>query len=568
MVMAGPRMSARKILSLALVAAGVLPLVVFSALFWPILRGHLDADIAATSRSMLAAVQVQIETSVFIRPRSVLPTLLALARESAVPLEYLLEAFSDARPEYAALLFVDAEGRIEAAQRAEGVAEGLRYSFRAERVPEELAVSLPFSEGGKLCIELSLAEARRTVVGIVDLGEVSSRLILAKRLSSDRVGVVDSAGRFILCSDVERLHLGVALDRRAFAAGSLARVEDDGTAFYASSLPVPGSDWFAVYLSPVEDAEAPLRSFFQVMIAVLALSAAGSACVALLLRRAVAGPLDHLVTRIGMIAAGRYDERVAANPLAEFEVIGRAVNAMADSIQRRDRDLKRDEERMTAALRDKTLLLKEVYHRVKNNLQIISSLLSMQANESADKEVAAALRDGQDRVYAMSLVHEFVYQMSDLSSIETAEYAARLTIHLAESFSYPRERISLDLTGLNLGLERAIPFGLALNEMLTNAFKYAGGGDIRVSLDLTGRTEGETTLATLTVADEGPGMLKEQTDGLSSHLGLSLIQGLAEQLGGSASWTAGPGGKGTAVAISFALGPEEGIAAPLAAAAT
>jgi len=545
-------MSARRFLSQALVAAGVLPLLVFSAIFWPMLRAHFDADIAATSSSLLAAVAVQVETSVFVRPRSVLPTLLALSRDTNAPLEVLLEAFSDSRPEYAALLFLDAEGSIEAARGLEGMTAGMRYPLRARPSPGEISVSAPFPDGGKLCMELSYGEGLRTVVGIVDLGQVSSRLTLARRLQRDLVGVVDGAGRFILCSDEERLHSGVPIDPRAIVGSASIRVKDEGEDYYAMSLPIPGSDWQALYLSPAAEAEAPLREFLLVMLAVLAASAVGSALGAYALRRAVAGPLEHLIERIGMIAAGRYDERVASNPIAELELIGRAVNAMADSIQRRDRELKRDELRLTTALGDKTLLLKEIFHRVKNNLQIISSLLSMQANEAEDEQVAAALRDGQERVYAMSLVHEFVYQMSDLSSIETSEYATRLAVHLAESFSFPRERIELELAGLDLGLERAIPFGLALNEMLTNAFKYASGGIIRVSLAFAA-----SGIATLSVADEGPGMRDPESDARPGHMGLSLIRGLAEQLGGSASWTAGPGGRGTVVSIAFAAEPEE-----------
>jgi len=549
------RMSARSFLSYALVAAGILPLLAFSAIFWPMLRAHFDDDISTTARSLLAAVAIQVETSVFIRPRSVLPTLLALARQAKSPLEALLEAFSESRPEYASLFFIDADSRIEAARGVEGMAEeGSLYSLRARPSPGELAISAPFSEGGKLYMELSYSEGLRTVAGIVDLGQVSSRLILARRLRSDRVGVVDAAGRFILCSDEERLHSGEPVDARAIAGGESVRIEDEGEGYYASSLQIPGSEWYALYLSPAAEAEAPLRGFLLVMVAVLAVSAAGSAFGAYALRHAVAGPLEHLIQRIGMIAAGRYEERVASNPLAELELIGRAVNAMADSIQRRDRELKRDERRLTAALDDKTLLLKEVFHRVKNNLQIISSLLSMQANEAEDEQVAAALRGGQERVYAMSLVHEFVYQMSDLSSIETSEYATRLAVHLAESFSFPRERIELELAGLNLGLERAIPFGLALNELLTNAFKYASGGAIRVSLALASGGR-----ATLSVADEGPGMRESGGDERSKHMGLSLIQGLAEQLGGSASWTAGPGGRGTVASIAFPVEPEAAL---------
>ena len=556
------RLSARNFLTLALILAGVLPLAVFSLIFGPILRGHLDEDTEASSRSMLTAVAIQVDTSVFTRPKSVLPTLLSLARGPGGSLEYILEAFAEARPEYSALLFLDKDGRIEAAHPAESWPAGQAYSRRALPGMDEIAVSTPFLHGGELCMELSCADARRSVVGIVDLGSVSSRLTMAKRLSADHVDVIDSAGAVILSSDADHMRSGASFDPRALSAGSMARLMDGGKEYYASSMPVPGSDWQAVYLSPVSEAEAPLRSFLLVMSGVLVASAAGAVLVAYSLRRAVAGPLEHLVSSLGLISAGRYDQRVEPNILAELDLIGRAVNALADSIERRDRELKRDEERMTAALKEKTLLLKEVYHRVKNNLQIISSLLSMQASEAADEAVAAALRDGQDRVYAMSLVNESVYQMSDFTSIETSEYASRLAIHLAETYSFPRERIAFDFARIDLGLERAIPFGLALNEMLTNAFKYAGEGAITMSL-LQSRSAGDgQALVALSVQDEGPGMSLDPEGARAGSLGLSLVQGLAEQLGGRATWTAGPGGKGTVARLDFPLKVEVPAAAP------
>ena len=663
-------MSARSFLAGAFLFAAVMPLLVFALAFWPTLRAHLDADLSAISRSLLEAVAVQVETSVFARPLSVLPTVLALSGPAALPAERVLEAFAASRPEYYALFVVGPDGRIEARYGASRAVAGDSYPFMVSPLRGALVVSKPYEAGHRALIELSYSEGRRVAVGLVDLGTVTSRLDLETRSPADKVGVVDSGGRFILCSDRGRVSSGEALDPRILAGGSPLLVSEGGTAYYASSLPIPGSDWRAVYLGSAHEADEPMRGFLLRMLLVAAASVLGAAAAAIGMKRAVAGPLEHLISRIELIAAGRYDERIAPNPLPELEEIGSAFNAMAESLQRRDREIQRSEERYrllfhanrvpsllvrvpgariadanaaaeayygysaaelrglgladldelggraldealdraartgegyltrhrprsggardvevyvgplsigdepchyavvfdvtrrrlaeertSSALREKTLLLKEVYHRVKNNLQIISSLLSMQAGETRDGAVGVALREGRDRVYAMSLVHELVYQMGDLSSIDAAEYAARLALHAADAYSCPRERLELSLSGVDLGLERAIPFGLALNEMLSNAFKYAGGMSICVSLE-TLPGDGGPASVLLEVRDEGPGMRAGALEGGAGSLGIPLVRGLAGQLGGSADWSPGRGGRGTRATLRFPLEAE------------
>lgn len=678
------RMSARASVSLAFLMAATLPLLLFSAAFWPTLREHLDEDIAETTQSLLAAVSMQVSSSVFERPRSVLSAILMLADAGGLPHEKLLDAFAASRPEYAAFFILGPRGAIEAADITDegiGARLGSGYVLRATPVPGDLAVSAPFSERGHPLLEVSYANPRRTAVGLIDLSAVSSRLVLAGRSPLDRVGVVDAAGRFILCSDPSRIARGTALGAKHAYGSGLTRVVDEGTSFYFSSVPVPGSAWSAVYLRSVQDADAPLRSFLWRMASIFFLSLFGSGALALTLRYTITRPLSYLIASIGMVAAGRYEERVADNPLPEFREIATAFNAMAESIQGRDRAIQRSEERyrllfhanrvpallvdveegtiddandaalsyygydgkemkrlrmdaidtldggrlaaalassartgngylsrhrlrsgeerdvevyvgsiaidesphfyavvfdvtrrrlaedrIAAALEEKTLLLQEVHHRVKNNLQIIASLFNMQAGCSKDEAVALAFRDGQDRVFAMALVHELVYQVDDLSSIDAAEYVARFARHASDAYAVPRDRIELDLSRVFLELERAIPFGLAFNEMLSNAFKYATGpgtGLVRISLRIGPDREegGEGTPATkvveLLVEDAGPGLPPGSLDEGRSSLGVSIIRALAAQLGGRVAWRPGREGTGVGVSLRFPLVPPD-----------
>lgn len=208
------------------------------------------------------------------------------------------------------------------------------------------------------------------------------------------------------------------------------------------------------------------------------------------------------------------------------------------------------EERNIAALEEKTLLLREVYHRVKNNLQIISSLLSMQASVSSDRSVSTALQGAQDRVFAMSLAHEIVYQMPDISSVDVGDYAGRLVAYLADEYKVPRDRVVAAYEPMPLDLERAVPFGLLLGEIVSNAMKYGlpPGADARVRVSLSTQRSGSSHSVTLVVEDDGPGLPPEVAD--KGSLGISLIAGLADQLRGTVEWER-PAMGGTRVTVRF-----------------
>lgn len=209
------------------------------------------------------------------------------------------------------------------------------------------------------------------------------------------------------------------------------------------------------------------------------------------------------------------------------------------------------EARTKAALEEKTLLLREVYHRVKNNLQVVSSLLSMQA-ALAEGSSATALQGAQDRVFTMSLAHELAYQMPDVSSIDAGDYASRLIAYLADKYFVSRERIHAEYGHAALDLERAVPFGLLLCEVASNALKYGLGAEGGIRLTLATGLAGKEIA--ITVEDDGPGLPPDIVS--KGSLGISLIVGLAEQLQGAASWER-PEAGGTRVVVRFPSVPRK-----------
>ncbi len=202
------------------------------------------------------------------------------------------------------------------------------------------------------------------------------------------------------------------------------------------------------------------------------------------------------------------------------------------------------------ALKEKTALLNEVHHRVKNNLQIVSSLLRLQSRH-VDEPVRAVLRESQSRVKAMALTHQLLYERSDFSALELGPYLSRLAALLREAYVEPGKDIAMQLDlpgeGLSISLQAAVPCGLIVNELVTNALKHAfqqrsqGCIRIRATRDAQGLFEIE-------VADDGPGMQALPDHDQCQTLGYQLIPLLADQLEARLALVAGPG---TCIRLAF-----------------
>ncbi len=192
------------------------------------------------------------------------------------------------------------------------------------------------------------------------------------------------------------------------------------------------------------------------------------------------------------------------------------------------------EEQLTASLQEKEVLLKEVHHRVKNNLQIISSLLELQSDAIHDPQLLALFRDSQLRIRSMALVHETLYQSQDLARFDVAPYVETLSVQLFRSYGADLQRITLqtEVDRVFLNIDSVIPCGLILNELLTNALKYAfpsgRTGEIQVALHAD--TDQRVTLV---VRDTGIGFPEDLDFRHTNSLGLQLVCMLASQLEGT-----------------------------------
>jgi two-component sensor histidine kinase len=201
------------------------------------------------------------------------------------------------------------------------------------------------------------------------------------------------------------------------------------------------------------------------------------------------------------------------------------------------------------ALREKEVLLREIHHRVKNNLQVISSLLNLQAGSLTDRKALEMLKESQNRVRSMAMVHEHLHRSRDLSRIPFRDYVHNLCASLFSSYGIDSSRIGLriDVDEVSFAIDTAIPCGLIIQELVSNSLKYAFPeercGTVRISL----QTEKEHSMV-LTVADDGVG-LPETVDVFETNsLGLRLVRILASQMDGSVECSSE---NGTAFRIIF-----------------
>lgn len=197
---------------------------------------------------------------------------------------------------------------------------------------------------------------------------------------------------------------------------------------------------------------------------------------------------------------------------------------------------KRLQDQLVQSLREKDILLKEIHHRVKNNMQIISSLLQLQARGARDLALKDALKESQGRIKAMALVHEQLYKSRDFVQIDMPEYISSLTRSIHGTFSSKDHDVSLtlDIDAPSLSIDQLVPSGLIVNELLSNAYKYAFVGRASGAITVSFKRHGDDRLA-LQVSDNGVGLPEGKDPLLGNTLGLTIVQSLVEQLGGSLS---------------------------------
>lgn len=245
--------------------------------------------------------------------------------------------------------------------------------------------------------------------------------------------------------------------------------------------------------------------------------------------------LRHLTWQAEQVAKGDYNQRV--DFMGDFS---KAFNEMVLKLAQKEKVLQAKikelltalENQLTKSLEEKDILLREIHHRVKNNMQVISSILQLQSVFLQDEKARDIFKDCQARIKSMALVHDRLYLAENATMIDCKEYIETFSGELFSAYCKSEDGISLklDVEDLRLSLETAIPIGLILNELITNSLKHAfinGTGTLEVSLKKLDEEKLE-----LNVKDNGIGLPENLDIKNSSSMGLQIVSILTNQLGG------------------------------------
>ena len=242
----------------------------------------------------------------------------------------------------------------------------------------------------------------------------------------------------------------------------------------------------------------------------------------LLVRNFVIGGLIMLILLLGLLY-NRYTIKQRSNLILQNQ---------REEIDSQNESLLILNSKQQALITEKEWLLREIHHRVKNNLQTSMSLLNMQSAHISNNEALNALKDSQRRMQTMSLIHQRLYQSDSMTLIDMNIYVQELVVYLAESFGDPDNiKFEVAVAQMLLDVDQAIPIGLIVNEAITNSLKYAfpdgKKGNIRISIE--NNDQGSNKLV---ISDNGIGFSKSNLLNKSASLGIKLMEGLAHQLQG------------------------------------
>ena len=450
---------------------------------------------------------------------------------------------------------VCASGRPDELRSGVAPAAQAEWFQRLKRGEDLVVVRAPAGAGYPAALIIALRAERPmgrfdgAMAAVIPLSALQPDIKDPALPSASEAALTDGSGRMLVASDPAAFRMADGGD----VSGWVARARDDGSAVFAAkdsrgqsrdyagavlaggdlyallSAPAPGLLSWA-RLNPIGSLLLPLGAWLTAFAAVMLLS-----------ERIFIRWLDYLERIAALYAKGRFSVRPlqAMNAPSEIRTMARTLDEMAEAITVRDREL-------TNSIAEKDALMREIHHRVKNNLQIISSLLSMQQRALTDAPAKAALGDTRQRISALALIYRTLYQSEDIRHADARDFLTELVGQLvaSEAGRGPVVVSSVEADSLFVDPDKLAPLALWLVEAVTNAQKHAFAGR-GGTLNVRFRVHGETS--TLEVQDDGPGA----SDGAEAGVGRTLMGAFAKQLRGEAEFIAAPSG-GTIARMTFA----------------
>jgi two-component sensor histidine kinase/HAMP domain-containing protein len=314
----------------------------------------------------------------------------------------------------------------------------------------------------------------------------------------------------------------------------------NGNDVIASLTQVPGTQWVCFIEMPKSVLlQGPANYMQWVIIFGIVLLAVGL-LLTWIISRTITGPINNLTKAVSNITADNYQVPLDIKRSDEVGILANTFNDMINRInisqrelQEKIKEISEKNQLLESSLREKDILIREVHHRVKNNLQVISSLLALQANKLNEPDLTEAFKESQNRIRSMALVHEKLYKTSNFAKLEMEEYVNQLIGYLFNSYNINSSKIqtSVEIDNILVNIDTAIVLGLIINETVTNSLKHAfnSNGEGRISITLK---KLEDNSYVLIIKDSGTGFPDDFNFEKSDTLGLLLVNTLVDQLEG------------------------------------
>ncbi len=523
-------------LVLSNMALALLPLLLTGAVAFFVLFGELrrSADRSFAEAAALVGSQVSSFLTTPARLVSVAArgVSTAAAMEDGRALDLLIGGLRDGYPAFTRLELYGPSARLSYRyppdpERLGDSVSGREFYRRALALGETWSTVFLDVETGNPTVAVASKGAAGVLAGFVDLSALQP-IVDGLATGGSYAAVLDAEGIYIAHPDRgkvlrrESARLNEAVSGARVGSISVATLSEEGRPMLCAAVKDAASGWIVALFRDRRELYAPVRLLLAAWGVVVAISAGAAALFAAALARRVARPFQNLASYAASIGEGAYPGRA---PEARFNEISGVLDALSASVVK----VAERESQLKKALAEREALAREIQHRVKNNLAVLIGLLSL-AEEDASGGELELLSELRGRVFAMSAVHELSYAKRSYSEIDAAEY---LTMVLDSAIGRGgRLTASLECDGIRLPVDVAIPLGLAANELVVNAAKYAyppgapPGSALRVSL--SARVGG----LRLVVSDDGVGLGSAPSGDGRHGTGLELVTLLASQLRG------------------------------------
>lgn len=381
-------------------------------------------------------------------------------------------------------------------------------------------ITIPVFLRGQVIAALSLGYPIRNVEAeqLARLIEYEVSYLVDNRLWATSIESLSEQDRQGLVRDIQN----TLFTERDLREGTTTELELDDDRWLVYVLPMvesnpdgAGITGYYTVAQSLTQALVPLRELQRVIFLIGLGGILLAGILAISLTNNLTRPINLLLDGIKRIENDRYDQPVEVVSRDEFGQLTRTFNALVANIREN--------------LREKETLLAEIHHRVKNNLAVISGLLQLESSNAADPHTERILKNSQLRIHSMATVHEMLYQAPDFNRLSFDDFAARMVASIEAVYAGTSDAATdLEIDDVHLNVNQAVPCGLIINELVTNAFKHAYPGNRSGPIRVIIRDEGPNMF--LRVTDRGVGLPDDFTLGQSESLGFILIRILAKQL--------------------------------------